>query len=400
MESVCLRHVISASGHFPVRRYPVAPCQLRVTGVSLSRFCLVVSSRKSDFQDFQVYAKPSRLLPATEVKVWTPEVSSTSLPIDSSHCLYRVNIQTSSIYGSGLSDMSAGILLCLVDADGNAILQRIPATLIEDHLAQSEDVTVSDLLHFQRRSVDEFIFKGPKLGKIEALWISVESGQWRLGGVSLGTVSGSQTSMEETPYVAFQYEFEVEDILLGEGSYDSMVELRPRLVTKFSGVDPNLLCENLGRPTLLASHGISNEEGMKEYSDLKFSLLLYDAVFIFLGTSIASSVGENSAAVAFLTGGISGFLYLLLLQRSVDELPAPALSSSNGNQLFGGFKGPILSLAFALGLVFLAAKNSSGDIPVVLTPKDLIAGLSGFLACKVAVVLAAFKPLPIGLKNK
>ena len=35
---------------------------------------------------------------------------------------------------------------------------------------------------------------------------------------------------------------------------------------------------------------------------------------------------------------------------------------------------------------------------MMLTPKDLIVGMVGFLACKVSVVLAAFKPIRPGLK--
>jgi hypothetical protein len=35
----------------------------------------------------------------------------------------------------------------------------------------------------------------------------------------------------------------------------------------------------------------------------------------------------------------------------------------------------------------------------VFTPKELLAGMLGFLACKVAVVLAAFKPLKLDFKE-
>ena len=132
---------------------------------------------------------------------------------------------------------------------------------------------------------------------------------------------------------------------------------------------------------------------------MKFSLLLYDALLILAGSSITSfSAGEN-AAFAFLTGGIGGFLYLLLLQRSVDGLPAPS-SSVNAmdkfTQVFGRFKVPLLSLVLALTFAVIVAKYGSGDVDMALTPKDFMFGMLGFLACKVAVVLAAFKPMPIG----
>lgn len=49
-----------------------------------------------------------------------------------SECLYTVKLQTSSIYGSGLSNLNAGILLCLIDENGDSILQRIPASLTKE----------------------------------------------------------------------------------------------------------------------------------------------------------------------------------------------------------------------------------------------------------------------------
>lgn len=223
--------------------------------------------------------------------------------------------------------------------------------------------------------------------------------------MSLTVISGNQSSLEEIDgekpqYIGFSYKFQVEDILLGEGSDSSMVELRPCLVTKLSGVDPFTM---LTKSLPLVSRGISSEETMREYADLKFSLLLYDAILVLSGTSAASfSVGENAGS-AFFIGGVGGFLYLLLLQRSVDGLPAPeSISRDNGstNQMFAVSKGPIFGLALAIGIALFTVKYSSGDVPMVFTPKQVLAGMMGFLACKVAVVLAAIKPMTIDLKIK
>lgn len=191
------------------------------------------------------------------------------------------------------------------------------------------------------------------------LVLSLRSGQWRPGSVSLMVISSErQLSLPEDAaelrYTGFQYDFQIEDVLLGEGSDMSMLELRPTLVTELEGTDPISLFNKgvYDSSTLLLSTGISNEESMREYASLKFSLLFYDAVLTLIGTSIASlSAGEN-AGFAFLIGGIGGFLYLLLLQRSVDELPASELITSNkggSNALFRGLKGPIASLAVAVG---------------------------------------------------
>lgn len=89
-----------------------------------------------------------------------------------SQSLYKVKLGTSNFSASSLTDMNAGVLLCLIDENGDSILQRLPASLVRQHSVDSEN----DLLHFQRGSVDEFTFDGPKLGRIEAIWIGLESG--------------------------------------------------------------------------------------------------------------------------------------------------------------------------------------------------------------------------------
>lgn len=124
--------------------------------------------------DFGSYARPSGLLPASEVKVYTNtslESILSSIKEDRSKSLFRVKLVTSNLYGSNISDFNAGVLLCFIDEDGNSILQRLPASLMPDRSEES-----GDSLHFQRGSVDEFVFEGPKIARVEALWISVESG--------------------------------------------------------------------------------------------------------------------------------------------------------------------------------------------------------------------------------
>ncbi|KAF5930067.1 hypothetical protein HYC85_030940 [Camellia sinensis] len=201
--------------------------------------------------------------------------------------------------------------------------------------------------------------------------------------------------------------FEIEDTLLGEGNDISMAELRPCLVREFSWDNLTWLSEYLWQPTSIVSDsGITNEEGMREYADLKYCLLLYDGLLVLAGSSIASfSVGENVAFV-FLGSGIGGFLYLLLVQRSIDGLPAPTAPSASINrrgkfaQIFGRFKGLVSSLVLAFVFATIAVKYGSGDSGgMVLTPKEVVFGMLGFLACKVAVVLAAFKTMPMDLEE-
>ena len=134
---------------------------------------MITSFFPSDFQDF---SKPLRLLPTTEVHGTSLEKILSLFRKDGSRTLYKVKIQTSSIYSSGLSDINAGVLLCIIDENGDSILQRIPTSSMKDHPSTSEESIVSETLHFQRGSVDEFTFEGPKLGKVVAIWVSLESG--------------------------------------------------------------------------------------------------------------------------------------------------------------------------------------------------------------------------------
>lgn len=204
---------------------------------------------------------------------------------------------------------------------------------------------------------------------------------------------------EEIQYRGYQYDFQAEDILIGKGSDSSMIELRPSLVTELSG-DPFTLLSNSTRESTSPTSKMSSEESMQEYADLKLSLLLYDAILVSVGTTVASVSAGEKAALAFLTGGLGGFVYLLILQRSVDELPAPATISRNSvDQVFRRLKSPVTTLALAAAVVFAVLKYSSGQVPVALTSEELIAGMIGFIACKVAVVLAAFKPMTFILKQ-
>lgn len=405
MESVALTHAVFAAN----RRNPVNPVRLRKRiQWQPSRFRTggMTSSKKSDFQDFQGYAKPLRLLPATEVEVFTGKSEKESFScfnLDESQSLFKVKMETSNIYGSSLSDLNAGVLLCLIDENGDSVLQIIPANLVTAHFSESVD---PERLGFQSGSVDEFTFLGPKLRKITALWVSLESGQWRLREMSLTVLNTSENLLnkngeEKTEFVGFQYDFETDDLLIGEGGEVSMVELIPSLVTEISGIDPFALLSRSTSQSTSPNETLSNEESMKQYADLKLSLLFYDAILVFVGTSVSSlSFGEGSG-IAFLYGGIIGFLYLLLLQRSVDGLQVPRNPEENDDQIIRGFKGPLLSLALAIGISAIAVKysGSTGDVPVMFTAKEVLGGMMGFLACKIAVVLAAFKPMTLNLKE-
>ncbi|KAL8058076.1 hypothetical protein ABFX02_04G224800 [Erythranthe guttata] len=398
MESLSSKILVSSTcNKFPGKYYVTNRRRITDLGIDYQYSPLVVHSKRNSYQDFQEYAKPSRLLRAGEVKLCTDgsfEDLFASPMFGKTESFYKVKLRTSKLYGSGFSDVNSGILLCLIDENGSSILQRLPASSVGSHTWLKEKV-VYDTLHFQRGSVDEFAFEGPDLGRIVAVWISVESGQWRIGGMSLAVISPAENNQESKQLSALQYNFEFEDILLGEKSEASMIEFRPRSITAFSKEDD----ESFDETNSLGSYITSNEESMKEYSYLKFSLLFYDALLILAGSSVSSFSAGEKALYPFLTGGLCGFLYLLLLQRSVDGISTPELVPSeiegDFGQSLGRLKGPIISLVLGFAFAIAILKYASGDDAVKLTSKDLVFGMMGFLMCKVSVVLAAFKPMPI-----
>ncbi|XP_021771946.1 uncharacterized protein LOC110736103 [Chenopodium quinoa] len=161
-------------------KFSVIPFHLTRRNLHIRPPRFLVSSKKSSFQDFQEYAKPRQLLPTKELKFdmdEPPETILSALQLDGSNSLYKVQLCTSSMYGSELSDQNAGILVCIIDKHGNSILERIPSIISQDHMLQSKDAVTSEVIRFKRGAIDEFIFLGPKLGRIQAMWISLESGQ-------------------------------------------------------------------------------------------------------------------------------------------------------------------------------------------------------------------------------
>ncbi|WOL11696.1 hypothetical protein Cni_G20460 [Canna indica] len=391
------------------KQFQTIPNQRQVNKhMRFSRF--TTQSKQTPIQDFQDFAKPSRVLQTTEANLQTkyvPEEVLSSLELDIYNSYYIIELCTSKDFGSSLKDINAAILLCLIDENGNTLLQRLSAISLEYSL-QEKDMDSSESIHFQRGSVDIVTFKGSKLGKIEALWIGLESGSWRLDGVHLTVINGPLypsefiESKDDNQFDCLQYKFEANNLLLGEQGI-SVAQMRPILTTQLSrnSFSTSLNMQSLSE-TILLNTQITKEESMKEYADLKFSLLVYDLLLISGGSSILNFFVNEKAAYAFLAGGFGGFFYLLLLQRSVDGLYSPANNSKNAQnfmQIFGGLKRQWLTLALAVVVSAAALKYQIGGTTIALSPTELFTGVAGFLSSKVAVVLAAFRPVQRNQKN-
>jgi len=202
----------------------------------------------------------------------------------------------------------------------------------------------------------------------------------------------------EQKFNGLQYTFEKINELLGDDGA-SVAEARPVAVTDLSGVGLSDLQEGLlSSESKASSVKELREDGLREYADLKQSLLLYDASIVITGFSAFTLASNDSAAYSFLIGGIGGFLYLLLLQRSVDGLPVITSPSEAGSAQpsvtgFSGVRRPWLILSLVLVAGAVALKYCAGGDSFELTPTELFVGTAGFLANKVVVLLAAFMPM-------
>ncbi|CAL4993334.1 unnamed protein product [Urochloa decumbens] len=366
-------------------------------------------SKGSSLQDSMPSVKP-RLLPTEELQTYpntVPEEIFSTIRLDDFDAFYVLELSTSREFSSSLLDKNSAILICLIDVDGDSLLQRVPAIYSGQTMT---GIKAEQSMPFQSGSVDVITFKGSKLQRIKEVWIGLESGSWRLDGLSLKVIHGPVDPPKDingTPefkFIGLQYTFNKINVLLGEDGA-SVAEARPVAIMDLSGVSLSDLQEGqLFSGSTASMVKEMKEDGLRQYADLKQSLLLYDAAIVITGFSIFTLASNDNAAYSFLVGGIGGFLYLLLLQRSVDGLPVISSPSEAGSTQpsvsgFSGVRRPwlILSLVMVAGAV--ALKYGGGD-SFELTPTELFVGTAGFLANKVAVLLAAFKPMQSDFKGE
>jgi hypothetical protein len=120
--------------------------------------------------------KPSRLLTTEELKTYhntVPEEIFSTIRLDDSDAFYVLELCTSREFSSSLLDKNSAILICLIDVDGDSLLQRIPAIYLGQPTAGTK---VDQSMPFQCGSVDVVAFKGSKLQRIKEVWIGLESG--------------------------------------------------------------------------------------------------------------------------------------------------------------------------------------------------------------------------------
>jgi hypothetical protein len=151
--------------------FVIEPKLVNIQTIKLLNCCLSFYS-----PDSVASVKPSRLLPTVEPKTFpnsVPEEILSKVRLEESDAFYMLELSTSRELSSSLLDKNAAILICLIDVDGDSLLQRVPA-IFGDQLANGSKALQS--VPFQSGSVDIITFKGPKLQTVKEIWIGLESG--------------------------------------------------------------------------------------------------------------------------------------------------------------------------------------------------------------------------------
>lgn len=191
--------------------------------------------------------------------------------------------------------------------------------------------------------------------------------------------------------------FNARDILLGDGEETSAVELKPSQVLECNGLeDPALVAAKAPKLSPVKSPQESarlREASMREYASLKIFLLGSTAGMVGVGTLGFYLLGAPDMAQGFAVGGAAGLVYLLLIQRAVDQLPSGEDQPDKSRSVFSNtkVKTPAASFALVVGLALVVTRAAQASTVVSLPPQELLAGVLGFFTSKVAVLLAAFR---------
>ncbi|PRW45591.1 lipase PLAT LH2 family [Chlorella sorokiniana] len=335
--------------------------------------------------------------------------------------VYTLRLSTGLQRGSALTDPTGGVLVCLVGADGSALLHRV-SRLNDPDITEQEvrDICASiddkdagancavalhqaasrrqagagPRLRFQEGAVDEVSFRAPELGPLSALLVGPEGGCWVCEEVD---VSSSRTGHTDR-FVCRE--------ALGEGGREAAGYLRP--------VPPGAVVYGSGDSSVI----VTKEQAaalyrlnMEQYTSLKGQLLAATAVLVGLGSALAYAAGGRDLALPFALGGVSGMLYQYMLQAAADSVGTggtpnsyAAETASSGLALRLSLVNPGVRIGLAAGsflgiVLLLQGLSGSGEeaasAPQLFQVQQIAAALVGFLCYKAAVVGVAIIPPPL-----
>ncbi|EIE22579.1 hypothetical protein COCSUDRAFT_66290 [Coccomyxa subellipsoidea C-169] len=334
------------------------------------------------------------------------------------HTVYTLRFSTGFGRGCGLDVPGAGVQVCLIGEDGQALLHRISP--LNDPLAAEQDAlaickvvdkeagadckrvlkaastsrarSAALKQRFQGGAVDEVSFLGPELGPIASLMVAPEEGSWRVDEV---TVCSSRTRHTDR-FVCRE--------ALGYGGVPAgfLAPVPADSVVYGSGESAVILSREQA--------AMLHAAGMLDYSSLKDRILVTTAALVAAGSSLCYSMGGWPATEPFLAGGAVGLAYQSMLQANVDSLPGSGAYSTRVilpgpaqtlQRIMGSSTVRLMAVAgLSLGAVWGLKASSGGSsddvlaLQQILEVRQVLTGLMGFMMYKLALVGCSAVPTP------
>ena len=225
------------------------------------------------------------------------------------------------------------------------------------------------------------------------------AGTWQLGQVTVIMLPCEEHGGSDSlPTKGLCHTFNANDIRLGDGEDTPAAELKPSQLFECTGPeDPAVLAIETpdDQPKTPQDSARLREASMREYEALKLFLLGSTAGLVGVGTLGLYLLGSPDMAQGFAVGGAGGLVYLLLIQRTVDQLPGPDQPQNLQKQagVFSNLKikTPAASFALVVGIALVVTRATQASTVISLPPQELLAWALGFFTSKIAVFLAAFR---------
>ncbi len=275
------------------------------------------------------FAVPKRLLCNPVRPVGTQRQSDIKQP----KTVYTLRITTSPDRNATLSDTSSGVLVCLMNEQGDSILRFLPClerasetdAALKDICASGEIPPGADCSlimgsptptaspyskhRFLSGAVTEVSFVATNLGQLSGVIVGPQSGTW---GCSEVVVS---SSAEQSGFSSKFMCRDGSDTILGEDPLHSAAYL--------ARVPQGSVMYGQGESAQILSSKDALEmavKNMKSYDEMKKKLLFYTATVGCVGVGLAYVSIGPVAAMAFASGSLASFGYQLGLQKKVDAI--------------------------------------------------------------------------------
>ena len=219
-----------------------------------------------------------------------------------------------------------GINVCMMNNNGDAILQRLTNTSLNFSTSHS--------------------FSGPDIGNISMIMVAPEDDNLYLKDVLIHIENDDKI---------VNYEFEYNSIIGGGRNSVLAACIRPKI---YSDIDMKPIYD-------------------AEYKTLKDNILLQTSELTILGTLILSCISGMNSGYAFGLGGMLGLLYIKLLQGEVDIIE----KRTRFQNILGNSSSRLALIICLVAAVITKYKEQIHDDNLLF-----IEGVAGFFMYKVALI--------------